>query len=121
MLNLPQKTFDRLKRVLLRQQKEIEKNLKSLEKDDPVSDNSLAESSEPGTDSWMADMHGRTEAIRQNLLSVLSKTKKSLANLRSGKYGKCENCGKPIEPQRLEAIPTATLCLSCSKKLAKKS
>ncbi len=117
MLNLPQKTFSNIKKVLLRQQKEIEQNLKSLESKDGES---LAESSEPGTDSWMAEMHGRTEVMKGNLMALLTRTKKSLSNLRSGKYGKCENCGKQIEQERLSAMPTATLCLSCSKKLAKK-
>ncbi len=32
---------------------------------------------------------------------------------------KCEKCGKDIEPARLKALPTASLCVSCSK-LAKK-
>ena len=120
MLNLPQETFKKVKRLLQRQKREIEANLKSIEKDDPVKGDGLAETSEPGTDSWMADVHGRAEALRGNLLTLLSRTKKSLANLRSGKYGKCENCGKQIEPQRLTAMPTATLCLSCSKKTSKK-
>lgn len=121
MLNLPQKTFNKIKNTLLRQEKEIEQEIKSIEKDDPLNSDSLAESSEPGTDSWLADMHGRTLAIKDNLVQILGKTKKALMNIRSGKYGKCENCGKPIEVARLEAMPTATLCLSCSKKkLAKK-
>ncbi|TSC64165.1 MAG: transcriptional regulator, TraR/DksA family [Microgenomates group bacterium Gr01-1014_93] len=116
MLNLPQETFNKIKRILQRQEKEIERDLKSIEKDDPVKVDGLAESSEPGTDSWMADVHGRAQVLGQNLQLLLAKTKNSLANLKSGKYGKCENCGREIEPERLEAIPTATLCLSCSKK-----
>ena len=116
MLNLPQETFNKIKKVLLSQQREIEHELKSIEKDDPVKGDGLAESSEPGTDSWMADVHGRAVALRQNLLQILNRTKKSLANLRAGKYGRCDNCGKAIEPQRLKAMPTATLCLSCSRK-----
>ncbi len=120
MLNLPQETFRKIKRLLQRQEREIEKNLKSIEKDDPVKGDGLAESSEPGTDSWMADVHGRAEAIKGNLQTLLARTKNSLASLRSGKYGKCENCGRQIEPQRLEAMPTATLCLSCSRKTSKK-
>lgn len=121
MLNLHRKTFNNIKRKLLRQQEEIEKELKSIKKSDPLNGDGLAESSEPGTDSWIAEMHGRTQAITGNLLSLLGKTKKALANLRSGKYGKCENCSKQIEVERLEAIPTATLCLACSKKASKKS
>jgi DnaK suppressor protein len=120
VLNLPRKTFDAIKNRLLRQQKEIEQEIKSIKKDDPLNGDSLAESSEPGTDSWLADMHGRTLAISDNLMLLLGRTKKALMNMRSGKYGKCENCGKPIELARLEAIPTATLCLSCSRKIKTK-
>ena len=116
--------FDQLNAIktrLLHQQKKVEEDLKALEDDDPALDRGLAESSEPGTDSWIADTHGRVVAMRQNLLEILSKTKKALANIKTGKYGKCENCGKMIEAQRLKAIPTATLCIACaSKKTAKK-
>lgn len=128
MLNLPQRTFKKIKNKqsllltklrnrLRRQQKEIEQEIKSIEQDDPLNGEGLAESSEPGTDSWLADMHGRTIALKNSLGQVLVRTKKALNNMRSGKYGKCENCGKQIEVKRLDAIPTATLCLSCSKKV----
>lgn len=120
MLNLPQKTFEKVKTILLRQQKQLEKEIELVEKTDPVKGDGLAESSEPGTDSWLADVHGKAEVIKKNLLTVLKNTKKSLANLRSGQYGKCETCGRPIESARLEAMPTATLCLSCSKKKSSK-
>ncbi len=120
MLNLTRPNFNQIKSKLLRQQKKVEADLKTLAKDDPVMDRGLLESSEPGTDSWMADAHARVVAMRQNLLEMLGKTKKALINIRTGKYGKCENCGKKIEEKRLEVMPTATLCISCSKKSIKK-
>jgi DnaK suppressor protein len=119
--NLPMDQLNKLKDLLLRQQKKVEQDLKSLEDEDPVMDNGLAESVEPGTDSWLADTHSRVVAVRQNLLDILSKTKKALVNIRTGKYGKCERCGKPIEEARLAAMPTATLCISCSKKGSKRN
>jgi RNA polymerase-binding transcription factor DksA len=121
VLSLPQKTFEKIKNILVRQQKELEQELKSIEKNDIVGDGALAESSEPGTDSWMADVHGRAVTLKNSAQLVLMRTKKALAKIKTGSYGKCENCGKSIEVERLEAIPTATFCLSCSKKLAKKS
>lgn len=121
MLNLTRQNFEKFKNLLLRQQKKVEEGLKSLEDDDPVlNDNGLAESSEPGTDSWLADTHSRVVAVKKNLMDILEKTKKALINMRSGRYGKCERCGRTIETERLEAIPTATLCISCSKKTSKK-
>jgi RNA polymerase-binding transcription factor DksA len=31
-----------------------------------------------------------------------------------GTYGRCVRCGQPIATERLEAIPDATTCVSCS-------
>ncbi len=119
MLNLPQKTFNKIKNILMRQQKQLQEEIKTIDKDDPVKSDNLAETSEPGTESWLADVHGKAVALKQNLDNLLKNTRESLMNLRSGKYGHCEKCGKHIEVKRLEAMPTATLCLSCSKKKIK--
>lgn len=120
MLNLPRKTINQIRKVLLRQQKSVEKQLKEIEKDDPVTNKDLApEASESGTDSWMAEVHGRLSAIKDDLTMFSGKIRNSLTNLKKGTYGKCEKCGKTIEVQRLKALPTATLCLFCSKKTKK--
>lgn len=119
MSGLPQKTIEALKKYLLRQQKQVEENIESVTKDDPVNENILAESSEPGTDSWIAEEHSSSIAIGTSLQSTASSVKKALNKIAHGTYGKCENCAKPIEVGRLLAMPTATLCLSCSKKTSK--
>lgn len=113
--------LEKIKSLLLRKQKKVEQEIKALEKDDPLLNGETAhETSEPGTDSWLADTHSRIVAVKKSLQEILINIKKSLLSLKSGKYGKCENCGKAIEPQRLEAIPTTTLCISCSRKKSKK-
>ncbi len=35
--------------------------------------------------------------------------------LETGEYGICQECGDPINPKRLEAIPWTTLCVSCKE------
>ncbi len=37
----------------------------------------------------------------------------AVERIRSGEYGTCEDCGDPIHPKRLEAVPWATLCVAC--------
>jgi RNA polymerase-binding transcription factor DksA len=37
----------------------------------------------------------------------------------AGTYGICESCGKPIEPARLEILPTARRCMNCKNLQAK--
>ncbi len=44
---------------------------------------------------------------------LIKKIDESLNNLDSGEYGYCEQCGIEIGVRRLEARPTATLCIDC--------
>ena len=44
---------------------------------------------------------------------LIKKIDESLAKLDSGEYGYCEECGVEIGIRRLEARPTATLCIDC--------
>jgi DnaK suppressor protein len=58
-----------------------------------------------------------TLALAVGRLSLDWSTKKAvlaaLDKIRSGDYGICENCEQPIHPKRLQAVPWATLCVSC--------
>jgi RNA polymerase-binding protein DksA len=40
----------------------------------------------------------------------------ALARIDAGTYGVCVNCGAQIAPERLEAMPWATLCIDCKRK-----
>ena len=44
---------------------------------------------------------------------LIKKIDEMLARIDSGDYGYCENCGVEIGLNRLEARPTATLCIDC--------
>jgi DnaK suppressor protein len=44
---------------------------------------------------------------------LLKKIGETMLLLEGGDYGFCENCGVEIGIQRLEARPTATLCIDC--------
>ncbi|MBT8420420.1 MAG: RNA polymerase-binding protein DksA [Gammaproteobacteria bacterium] len=44
---------------------------------------------------------------------LIKKINESLSMLDLGEYGYCEACGVDIGIQRLEARPTATLCIDC--------
>jgi len=37
----------------------------------------------------------------------------ALRKIQKRTYGKCEQCGQPINPKRLDAIPHALLCIQC--------
>jgi DnaK suppressor protein len=40
----------------------------------------------------------------------------ALRRLDEGTYGRCEQCGGPIDPLRLEAFPAATSCVRCKRR-----
>ncbi len=44
---------------------------------------------------------------------LVKKIDETLARIDSGDYGYCESCGVEIGLKRLEARPTATLCIDC--------
>ncbi len=44
---------------------------------------------------------------------LIKKIEKTLGRLEEGDYGYCDGCGVEIGIRRLEARPTATLCIDC--------
>ncbi len=84
--------------------------------------NQLAELGSLNYDSNFADSsqvtaeRGEAEALANTLRETLDDVEHALAKYENGTYGLCENCGKPIAPTRLEAMPTARLCIDCASK-----
>ena len=49
----------------------------------------------------------------KRLEESLNEVEHALQKYEAGTYGLCDSCGRAIEQARLEAIPQASLCLSC--------
>ena len=58
-------------------------------------------------------------ALEKRLRDQMAEIEHALHKFDQGTYGLCDNCGQPIDPARLEALPQASLCLSCKAKNAK--
>ena len=58
----------------------------------------------------------RLIAVVETLRSNLKDVDRALERIDDGTYGLCERCGKPIDPDRLEARPWALLCIDCKQK-----
>jgi DnaK suppressor protein len=65
-----------------------------------------------------SELEKRLVLIRR-LEESLSEVEHALQKYEEGTYGLCDSCGQPIEQARLEAIPQASLCLSCKAGQAK--
>jgi DnaK suppressor protein len=53
-------------------------------------------------------------AQEQRVLDQLVDIELALKKLDSGTYGLCQKCNLPIDVARLEAIPTAKICMKCA-------
>lgn len=70
-----------------------------------------ADSSEQAVD--LADdeaLAGVSDVLRREAMEIRA----ALARIEEGHYGTCAVCGEEIAPARLEALPTATRCISCA-------
>jgi DnaK suppressor protein len=60
-------------------------------------------------------------ALEERLGESLNEVEHALQKYEAGTYGLCDSCGRAIEQARLEAIPQASLCLSCKAQQAKET
>ena len=52
-------------------------------------------------------------ALEANEVSLLDKINDALRYIDEGSYGKCKNCGKDIDEERLEFLPYVENCIHC--------
>jgi RNA polymerase-binding protein DksA len=76
-------------------------------------------------DNHMADTATETyereldEGLEEDAREQLRQVEKALERIESGEYGRCEVCGKEIPEERLEAVPSTTLCIDDARRLAR--
>jgi DnaK suppressor protein len=63
----------------------------------------------------------RRLSLEKRLREQLAEVEHALKKFENGTYGLCDNCGQLINPERLEALPQASLCLDCKARLAKEA
>ncbi|ONK23999.1 molecular chaperone DnaK [Bacillus sp. VT-16-64] len=118
---LTQEQTAHLKEKLLNIQKELREDMK--ETGGNMENNNMRESTGGELslyDNHPADMgtelfeREKDRAISVHNKDELEKTEKALAAINKGEYGRCEQCGKDISFERLDAIPYATTCVEHS-------
>jgi len=58
----------------------------------------------------------RDLSLSNNARDLIDKIQHALTRMDRGTFGRCETCGSPIEPERLDALPYATLCLADARR-----
>src|SRR6478752_935907 len=58
--------------------------------------------------------YSRLDGLLRATEGRIAEVDAALVNVKAGRYGVCQRCGRQIPPGRLEARPTATLCVVCA-------
>ena len=83
---------------------------------------SLQRSSNDGAGDDQADAGSKTfereqeMAVANNRRDLMTQVERAIERLDKGTYGHCESCGQPIPKPRLQAFPSATLCVKCKQR-----
>ncbi len=109
-----------LTHTIEQQRKLILERIKRLRREDPFSNNDRSLIVEPGTDAGILFGHEQVVVLENRLKGDLKEIEMALKKIKKGTYGICEKCGKQIDVKRMEAKPSAILCLSCESKLESK-
>ena len=54
-------------------------------------------------------------SLEENAEQIVYEIDRAVARIDAGSYGRCERCGQEIPEERLEAVPYATLCVTCKQ------
>jgi DnaK suppressor protein len=106
------------KETLLEKRNQLARQVESLAQD--VADSTEAtenskspiSSAENASDTYEQDFAFMSMESEEDLLR---KVDRALVRVREGSYGTCEECEKDINPERLEALPWATMCIKCQE------
>ncbi|MDR3302666.1 MAG: TraR/DksA C4-type zinc finger protein [Spirochaetaceae bacterium] len=110
---MEKKFLDKVEKTLLAQKKEIISSLLS----DKAEFNEIADGLEHSKDA----VDYASDDMDRNLLEVLGSTElkrlrsidSAISRIKQGKYGNCIKCGQTIPKSRLEAMPSALMCIEC--------
>ena len=98
----------------------LSKRKADIEVEDPFHDRSrVDDNAAVDTDAAEQVGHMQANAIKQALDRSMIQIRKAMSQIKIGKYGLCERCGKFIDPDRLMIMPESTLCVVCEKQKEK--
>lgn len=103
--------LSKFKNQLEEEKKELLEEIEKLSKVPEFGDD--VDSGEEEADE--SEEYGNQLSIAQSYRERLADIDSALDKIRNGEYGICENCGKEISLEVLNAVPESRLCKDCKK------
>jgi DnaK suppressor protein len=114
---------EHFRQLLLDRRRAVIEAIEYLHKENPGSlEEETGELVSGSADQHMADTATETVdreidyTLEEHDGRLLQAIDEALARIEASTYGICVNCGAQIPPERLEAMPWATLCIDCKRK-----
>lgn len=108
--------LEKIRKQLSEQRATLTLRIGELLKQDPFADpDRVNDNAASDQDASEEANHERVTAIITELKNDIIAIDEAVARMDAGTYGICVNCAKPIEPERLAVMPTATLCATCER------
>ena len=116
--------LEHFRKIILEKKKEILEDMSTLR--DTIMDSTTGEYASESS-MYSTHMEQGTDAMdREKTFLFASREGKflnyledALMRIEKGEYGRCNECEKLIDKERLEAVPHAQLCLQCKLRLGK--
>jgi DnaK suppressor protein len=102
------------KKRLLAKQQELLQSMTRL--DNEARESRSAEVEDPIDQVTSSELKAGAFAVSTVEARTLEQVRAALQRIEDGSYGKCVDCGRDIEPARLEAVPWALYCRADQEK-----
>jgi len=108
-------TAQKYRERLLAEQRQVEQRIFRIEADlyDMESERDIERTDHAQEEAVNDPMIAQDEQSRR----LIEQIQAALVRLDDGTYGECERCGEPINPMRLEVLPTARRCVPCQEEV----
>jgi len=117
MQNFPNELLNDIRVHLEEEKKALEARIDELMKQDPFSDpDRLSDNAASDRDAEEESSHDRFSAMIEELKAKRVQIDDALLRISQGTYGFCTECRAMIDTDRLNILPTATLCKACEEK-----
>src|SRR3989344_1773894 len=114
MIKFPKQILSDIEMHLRAEKERVNGQIVDLTAQDPFADTErLSDNAASDTEANEEINHERYQALLEELKLKLTAIESALERIAKGNYGYCLRCKKMIDTDRLAAIPTATLCMSC--------
>lgn len=111
--------LEKYRKLLIAEQERLQLEHRTVSSDLAEHAGDLADYDDHDPADAASETYERTKdyAIDENFHNMLERIASALRKVDDGTYGICDRCDNSIHPERLKAIPYATLCIECQGKL----